>query len=90
MNLEPGAGVCHVNFKHLGFDSVNLLKQMGNSSITGDKKLEIKLFGIKTQKQKGKRHANLWRLVQITLGYVLKEFEMKVLAKVLNIFLNPN
>lgn len=50
MNWKPGAGVCCVNFKNFGLDSVDLLKQMENSSITSGKKLIIKLFGIKTQK----------------------------------------
>lgn len=89
LNLKPGAGVCHINFKNLGLDSVDLLKQKENSSITNGRKLEIKLFGIKTQKQKGKRHVKLWRLLQITLGCILKVFEMKILAKFLSLFFNP-
>lgn len=87
MNWKPGAGVCCVNFKNFGLDSVDLLKQMENSSITSGKKLIIKLFGIKTQKTEREK-ACKWRLLQNTLSYVLKVFEIKILAKVLNIFLN--
>lgn len=50
MNLKSGASVCRVIFKNLALYSVDLLKQIENSSITNGNKLEIKLFGIKTQK----------------------------------------
>lgn len=38
MDLKPGTGVCHVNFKNLGLDLADLLKQMKNSPITSGKK----------------------------------------------------
>lgn len=87
-DLKPGPGVWHVNFKNLGLDSADLLKQIGNSSITSGKK-NLNCLKSRPKKQKGKSNVKLWRLLQITLGYISDVFEMKVLAKVLRICLNP-